>query len=466
MEVIVKGQQTRPEMFPHIISCPNEMVALFMEDGFTRYSGKPQAVIVHVDVGTQGLEAAVHNASIGRAPVLIFAGISLLTMEGEMRGSRTENVHWMQYIPDQKLILCQYCRHTTELKTEGESPVVLATLPDGAAKQVITVLKTTIESLVITGYSELANLMLPLNVLDNGGSDMCFPADHSPWLGMRFAIEDRIEKADATLVLHCDVPWIPTQCKPSKTTTVVHIDVDTLNPTMPKFYLPAIARWNAGSVTAVIQVIKTLREDEERGSLRGIHGVPKIRTCGPAGDIRNLVPADTIFAIEAVTNTHYVEDTIQIVLPGSWVSCGGAGLSWSGGTALFIKLVSELTSGTGMCKFVVQIVEDGTFIFSVPGAVYWISQHYKIPILTILLNNNDQSIASCPPKPIISKIDGRMECSAKVDVVCLSDGLGSKATNEELNISFTHITDYGGTAKASNSGALFTKKVDDVGKLE
>lgn len=79
------------------------MVALSMADGYARLTGKPQCVIVHVDVGTQGLGAAVHNASCGRAPVLIFAGLSPFTIEGEMRGSRTEYIHWIQDVPDQKV---------------------------------------------------------------------------------------------------------------------------------------------------------------------------------------------------------------------------------------------------------------------------------------------------------------------------------------------------------------------------
>ena len=88
-----------------------------MADGYARLTGKPQCVIVHVDVGTQGLGAAVHNASCGRAPVLIFAGLSPFTIEGEMRGSRTEYIHWIQDVPDQRAIVAQYCRYTAELKT-------------------------------------------------------------------------------------------------------------------------------------------------------------------------------------------------------------------------------------------------------------------------------------------------------------------------------------------------------------
>ena len=93
------------------------MVAMSMADGYARLTNKPQCVIIHVDVGTQGLGAAVHNASTGRAPVLVFAGLSPYTIEGEMRGSRTEYIHWMQDVPDQKQIVAQYCRFTGEIKT-------------------------------------------------------------------------------------------------------------------------------------------------------------------------------------------------------------------------------------------------------------------------------------------------------------------------------------------------------------
>jgi thiamine pyrophosphate-dependent acetolactate synthase large subunit-like protein len=108
------------------------MVALSMADGYARLTGKPQCVIVHVDVGTQGLGAAVHNASCGRAPVLIFAGLSPYTIEGEMRGSRTEYIHWIQDVPDQKQIVAQYCRFTGEIKTGKNVKVGRRRVPRGS----------------------------------------------------------------------------------------------------------------------------------------------------------------------------------------------------------------------------------------------------------------------------------------------------------------------------------------------
>jgi thiamine pyrophosphate-dependent acetolactate synthase large subunit-like protein len=42
------------------------------------------------------------------------------------------------------------------------------------------------------------------------------------------------------------------------------------------------------------------------------------------------------------------------------------------------------------------------------------------------------------------------------------EGLGSKATNEELNISFAPVPDYAGIAKAAAGGELFAEKASDL----
>lgn len=93
------------------------MVAMSMADGFARVIGKTQAVIVHVDVGTQALGCAVHDASVGRVPLLIFSGLSPFTIEGEVRGSRTEYIQWPQDVHNQKTIVEQYCRYWAEIRT-------------------------------------------------------------------------------------------------------------------------------------------------------------------------------------------------------------------------------------------------------------------------------------------------------------------------------------------------------------
>lgn len=46
------------------------------------------------------------------------------------------------------------------------------------------------------------------------------------------------------------------------------------------------------------------------------------------------------------------------------------------------------------------------------------------------------------------------------------DGEGSKASNEEINISFAPSPDYAGIAKAAAGGDLFAARVDNVADLE
>ncbi|KAK8041710.1 hypothetical protein PG993_006233 [Apiospora rasikravindrae] len=482
------------------------MVAMSMADGYARLTGKPQVVIVHVDVGTQGLGAAVHNASTGRAPVLVFAGMSPFTLEGEMRGSRTEYIHWIQDVPDQKQIIGQYCRYAAEVKTgrnikqmvnralqfatsDPQGPVYLigarevmeediepyhleqgvwdrvelGGLPSRAVSQIAEALLSAKKPLLITGYSgrnhkvplalvELANTVKGLRVLDTGGSDMCFPATHPGWLGLRFGVDAEIREADVIVILDCDVPWIPTQCKPAADAQVFHIDVDPLKQMMPLFYVPAQHRYRADALTSVEQVTAHLKStptlsarinDEAAtktwDALVAAHGQKlediaartKPTAEGAFGTgylcrtLRGLAPRDTLWAIEAVTNTGFVHDNLQPELPGSWINCGGGGLGWSGGGALGLKLASDaLAGGSGKGRFVVQIVGDGTFFV----------QCWNAPRRSMMLVH--------------------------------PEGLGSKATNEEINISFDPVPDFSGIAKAAAGGELFAARVEKTEELE
>lgn len=516
------------------------MVALSMADGMARLTNKPQCVIVHVDVGTQGLAAAVHNASCGRAPVLIFAGLSPYTIEGEYRGSRTEYIHWIQDVPDQKQIVSQYCRYTGEIKagrnvkqivnralqfatSDPQGPVYLCgarepmeediepyhldqgvwhavgatALPQDAVEMIAKELVKAKEPLMIVGFTgrnpasveanvALADKIPGLRVLDTGGSDMCFPTNHPAALGLRYGSEPSITTADFILVVDCDVPWIPTQCKPRADARIVHVDVDPLKQQMPVFYIPAMARFKADSATAFSQINDYLSSSSELTAalsdkshaaaakkrqaaydarwghfkeLAKLPSDPANASIDPhilGGQIRATVPEDTIFAVEAVTLTGFIADQIAPVLPKSWINCGGGGLGWSGGGALGVKLASDfqhrdLASGdrTGATKgkFVCQIVGDGTFMFSVPSSVYWIAQRYDIPILTVVLNNKGWN---APRRSML---------------LVHPDGEGSKVDNKALNISFEPTPDYAGIAKAASGGKAWAGTVETVQEL-
>ncbi|KAI2794727.1 hypothetical protein POX_a01328 [Penicillium oxalicum] len=498
LEAMAKARKEGSEHFPRIITCPNEMVALSMADGYARLTGKPQAVIVHVDVGTQGLGAAVHNASCGRAPVLIFAGLSPYTIEGETRGSRTEYIHWIQDVHDQKQIVSQYCRYSGEIKSgknvkqmvsralqfassHPQGPVYLtgarevmeeeiqpyklnpahwgpvepAALPHHGVELITSELMTAKNPLVIVGYTgrdarsvaelvTLADSFKGIRVLDTGGSDMCFPADHPAWLGLRYPGHEAVETADFILVIDCDVPWVPTQFKPSDSARIVHIDVDPLKQQMPVFYIPAMATFRANSTTALRQLNQHISstaslqrfmassENKDMGQTREEHYTKRrqeisdlavVPNQGENADlnisylmaqVRNEVPSDAIWAVEAVTLTPHVSDQ---------------------------------HGGSGKGKFVVQVVGDGTFLFSVPGSVYWIARRYGIPVLTIVLNNKGWN---APRRSML---------------LVHPHGDGSRATNEDLNISFAPTPDYAGIAKAAAGGELWAGRACTVAEL-
>jgi len=445
-----------------------------------------------------------------------------------MRGSRTEYIHWIQDVPDQKMIVGQYCRYAAEIKTGKNikqmvnralqfacsdpagpvylcgarevmeedlipyeleqahwNPVEPAGLSETAIKTISEALVGAKQPLIVTGYSgrnhatvpalvELTDTVKGLRVLDTGGSDMCFPADHRAWLGLRYGIDESIRNADVIVVIDCDVPWINTQCHPSKSAKIFHIDIDPLKQQMPVFYLAAVARYRADSFTAISQMTKYLSTSDlsqqlsessftsrweslgeaHQKRISGITEMAKPKDDGSFGTgylchmLREFAPKDTIWAVEAVTNTAFVADNIQATLPGSWINCGGGGLGWSGGGALGIKLATDYENGPGKGKFVCQIVGDGTFLFSVPGSVYWICRRYKIPILTIVLNNKGWN---APRKSLL---------------LVHPDGLGSKVSNEEINISFAPTPDYAGIAKAAAGGDLYAEKVAKAEDLE
>ncbi len=116
IEALAEAQATgRPA--PKIITCPNEMVALSCAQGYTQISGEAQAVLVHVECGTQAMAGAIHNVARCRIPVLIFAGASPYTQEGELRGSRNEFIHWLQDVHDQRGIVRGYMKYNAELRT-------------------------------------------------------------------------------------------------------------------------------------------------------------------------------------------------------------------------------------------------------------------------------------------------------------------------------------------------------------
>ncbi|MDN5928990.1 MAG: thiamine pyrophosphate-requiring protein [Hyphomicrobiales bacterium] len=300
---------------PAIITCPNEMAGMSAAQGYAQVSGEPQAVIVHVECGTQSLAGAVHNAAKGRAPMLVFAGASPFTQEGEMRGSRNEFIQWIQDVPDQRSIVRGYMKYENELRSgknikqmvhrslqfamsEPKGPVYLvgarevmeeelaaavsidmakwqpiapAALPQEGVEQLLAAFGQARRPLVVTSYlgrnpdavAELVRFCenVGAGVHESVPSAMNFPHDHDLYLGNQWNEPHQNEalgEADCILVIDSDVPWIPTISRPADGAPIFHIDVDPLKEKMPLWYIGAEHSFRADAATALRQLNEVL----------------------------------------------------------------------------------------------------------------------------------------------------------------------------------------------------------------
>jgi acetolactate synthase-1/2/3 large subunit len=299
---------------PRLITCPNEMVALSAAHGHAQVSGRAQAVLVHVECGTQALGGAIHNAAKGRAPALILAGASPFTQEGELAGSRNEFIQWIQDVADQRGLVRGYMRYDNEIRTgrnikqmihralqiahsDPKGPVYLmaarevleeevppvaidparwrplapAALAPADAADIAARLARAKWPLIVTSYlgrnpEAVAPLValcrrLAIGVLCSVPSALNFPADDPLYQGSQWnekVQNPALAEADLVVVIESDVPWIPQINRPSPAAEILHIDVDPLKEQMPLWYIGATRAFRADAATALGQILAAL----------------------------------------------------------------------------------------------------------------------------------------------------------------------------------------------------------------
>jgi acetolactate synthase-1/2/3 large subunit len=309
IEAIAEARATGRSI-PRIITCPNEMVALTAAQGYTQLTGEPQAVVVHVECGTQALAGAVHNAARSRTPVLIYAGMSPFTQEGELKGSRTEFIQWLQDVPDQRGIVRGYVKYENEFRTganiaqvvhramqiaasDPQGPVYLAgprevmeaqarpvtldaerwrpveprALPEDGVAEIVDAFERAKRPLVVTSHAgcnpeamhELVTFCRSVGagVIESAPSTANFPHDDPLYQGNYWnqpVQNEALAEADLILVVDSDVPWIPSVNRPSPEARIFHIDVDPLKEGMTLWYIEAFRSFAADAATALRQL--------------------------------------------------------------------------------------------------------------------------------------------------------------------------------------------------------------------
>ncbi len=295
---------------PAVVTCPNEMVAMNCAHGYAQLTGRAQAVVVHVDCGTQSLGGAVHNAARARIPMFVFAGMSPFSQEGEARGSRNEFIHWLQDVHDQRGIVRQYMKYDNEIRSahnvkqvvhrslqiahsDPKGPVYLAgaretmeveaervatdiadwapieptPLAESAVASLVDAIQQAAKPLIVTSYlgrnpeavPELVRFCdrLGVGLLESAPNYVNYPHNDPLYQGSHWShpFQNRaLAEADFILVIDSDVPWIPTVNKPRDGAAIVIIDVDPLKQSTPLWYIKARRSYRADAATAFAQL--------------------------------------------------------------------------------------------------------------------------------------------------------------------------------------------------------------------
>jgi acetolactate synthase-1/2/3 large subunit len=489
---------------PKVVTCPNEMVALTCAQGFVQITGRAQAVLVHVDCGTQAMAGAIHNVAKCRVPVLIFAGASPYTQEGELKGSRNEFIHWLQDVPDQRGILRGYMKYENELRTgrnikqmihralqiassdpQGPAylmaarevfeeeispisvdparwqPIAAQPLPESGLAELVNSLRAAKRPLVVTSYlgrkpeavTELVRLAdrLGIGVLESCPSYLNFPTDHPCYVGQQgneHIQNPSLAEADLVLVLDSDVPWIPAFNKPADGAKICHIDIDPLKERTPLWYISAAQVFRADCATALRQINERL-DEEPKTHYRARHDA------WVAELARREQPQPDVITAEYLTACVRRQIDRDTVIVNEGITNYSAINNHIGCTKPRTRFTSGASSlgwnggaSVGMklaCpdKTVVCLTGDGSYMFSVPSTVHWMARKYQTPFLTVIYNNRGWR-------------------APKFSMLAVHpDGYASKA--QDIDVAFDPPPDYSGIAAASGGAfARIVKAVDEV----
>lgn len=445
----VLALRSRGRGAPRVVLCLHEVVALAAAHGFYAVTGRAQAVMVHVDVGTQNLGSMVHNAARAEVGVVILAGRTPYTAEGELPGGRDSTVHWWQDVPDQAAIVRQYVKHADDLahpetlvrqvhrafQVAGSTPagpvyltaaretlmaeagpmtpsVRLASAPPPAPNQVelrrvVEALDGAARPVIVTSRvgRDPAALEPMVAIAERLGAPVVetrervnFPSTHPLYLGNIADSRAALAAADAVLVVDAPVPWVPANAAPPDDAFVAVMEPDPIHPTMPAWSYPADARLQCDPVAGLRDLLAGL------GARTAPAPAPWWRTTAPAagpaaGDpltagevaaaLGDLLDPEDIVVEEATTNAEAIRARLPRTLAGTYFRSGGSGLGWALGACLGIGLAAPE-------RRVACLVGDGAFLFGEPAAALWAMREHDVPSLVVVLRNGGYAASRRP----------------------------------------------------------------------
>jgi acetolactate synthase-1/2/3 large subunit len=433
---------------PRPVLVPHENLAVAMAHGAYAMTGRAQAVMVHVNVGTGNTVNNLINLSRDRVPLILAAGRTPITERGSF-GSRSRQIHWGQEMFDQAAMVREIVKWDYELRMPEQTADVVArahevamTSPPGpvylvlpreplsapvgdapaspprpvstpphpdpaAIAKLAQWIAEAERPLIIAAASGRPEAVAALSrlaqhaaipVVCHNARQVCLPSSHPMHFG--FDSGPYIAEADLIVVLESDAPWYPSMQTPAPGCRVVHIGEDPAFVRYPMRSFPSDLSITASAGTVLIAleaaVAKHFGGDDariasRRKSLAARNEARRgrIEEQAKAGGDKITVPYLSRAIGEAVGPDAIIFNEYPLSLDHCPREKPGTfyGLSPAGGLGwgLGAALGAKLAAPE---KLVVATIGDGAYLFTNPTVAHWVSAVHDLPVLTIIFNNS------------------------------------------------------------------------------
>jgi acetolactate synthase I/II/III large subunit len=435
---------------PRPMTVPHEVVAVGMGHGYAMVTGRAQAVMVHVIVGTANALAGIMNAARANVPMLMTAGRNPITEAGVL-GSRDRPIHWAQESFDQAAIVREWVKWDYELRNfaqletvvdralaiahaEPQGPVYL-TLPRevlaerqeafeyadparaprpgplcadadavadaarllAAARHPIVITKALGRDPAAVPVLVALAEALGLPVFDQSHTYLNFPQDHPLHAG--FDSAPGLAEADLILVAESDAPWYPHLLAPHPDAKIIQLGVDPLFARYPIRGFPAdVALAGAPRLTltalaeAASRIVDRGVVAERRQHWEREHTRRREARTARARAVSADTPIDMAWLSRCIGDL--VDD--RTILVNEYDFDANQAAFRSPGSYFSSPPSGGLGWGLGAAlgaklaapdKTVICCVGDGAYIFGAPTAAHFVSRAYDIPALFVVFNN-------------------------------------------------------------------------------
>jgi acetolactate synthase I/II/III large subunit len=448
VEAYAKGEKSGWKL-PKVVIVPHENMGVAMAHGYTMITGKPQAMMVHVGVGTANSINGLINASRQNVPILFTAGRTPITESGALPAARNNYIHWAQEHFDQGGMLREFMkwdyelRHAEQVETvidralaisqsEPQGPVyvtlpreVLASPFPKEFSKSPTMVPATPPAADPAALEEAARLLgnaqHPLLITANGGRTvessraiehlahaLAVPVIHYRPRFLALSTEHPmhcgwdphalLKEADVVLAVDCDVPWIPKEGAPKPDAKVIHIGPDPLFARYPlRGFRTDIALTGALAPTlealwrsAQKQAPSTKAIEERRKAVAQISSDVRKKA---RGGVEPMPKSITGKWLSACMNKLLDERTILVneyptVLEEMTIEHPGRYFGNASAGGLGWGLGAALGAKLAAPdRTVICALGDGAYMFGNPTAGHYVSEAMHLPVLFIIANN-------------------------------------------------------------------------------